>query len=46
MRLAVRQSKSILGISVILLLSACSPVNNFSDLEAFVSEVNPPKRAS
>lgn len=33
-------ARNIAGICAGLLLAACSPVNNFSDLEAFVNEVN------
>jgi type IV pilus assembly protein PilP len=40
MKLVDRQSRNILGACVSLLLVACSPTNNFSDLEAFVLEVN------
>ncbi len=40
MSLAVRKSGNIFGACASLLLAACSPVNNFSDLEAFVNEVN------
>ena len=37
---AAQQIRIVLGIGASLLLAACSPVNNFSDLEAFVAEVN------
>ena len=40
MSLVVQQSRNILGACASLLLVACSPVNNFSDLESFVNEVN------
>lgn len=40
MRIDARQSRTILGVCASLLLAACQPVNNFSDLEAFVDEVN------
>jgi len=40
MNLIIRHSRNILGACLSLLLAACSPVNNFSDLEAFVAEVN------
>lgn len=40
MSLAVRQTRNILGACLSLLLAACAPVNNFSDLQAFIDEVN------
>ncbi|GJM13324.1 MAG: fimbrial protein [Pseudohongiella sp.] len=40
MSLAIRQSRKIIGACASLLLAACAPNNNFSDLEAFVVEVN------
>lgn len=40
MNLIDRQSRNIFGACAILLIAACSPNNNFSDLEAFVNEVN------
>lgn len=40
MSLVVQQSRNVFGVFASLLLVACSPVNNFSDLEAFVVEVN------
>ena len=40
MSLIDRQSRNICGACVSLLIVACSPVNNFSDLEAFVVDVN------
>ena len=40
MNLINRQSRKIFGACASLLIAACSPNNNFSDLEAFVSEVN------
>lgn len=40
MHAAVQQSRNILILGASLLLAACSPVNNFSDLEAFVNDVN------
>lgn len=40
MNLVERQSRNIFGACLGLLIAACSPVNNFSDLEAFVNEVN------
>lgn len=40
MNLFVRHSRNIFGACASLLIAACSPVNNFSDLEAFVQEVN------
>jgi len=40
MNLLDRQSRNIFGACASLLIAACSPVNNFSDLEAFVNEVN------
>tara|TARA_B110000858_G_scaffold185553_1_gene227858 strand:- start:27745 stop:28281 length:537 start_codon:yes stop_codon:yes gene_type:complete len=40
MNLIDRQSRNIFGACVSLLIVACSPVNNFSDLEAFVDDVN------
>jgi type IV pilus assembly protein PilP len=40
MNLLNRQSRNIFGACASLLIAACSPVNNFSDLEAFVNEVN------
>ncbi len=40
MNLINRQSRNIFGACASLLIAACSPNNNFSDLEAFVSEVN------
>lgn len=40
MNLIDRQSRNIFGACASLLLAACSPVNNFSDLEAFVNEVS------
>ena len=39
MNLVERQSRNIFGAGLSLLIAACSPVNNFSDLEAFVNEV-------
>ncbi|MBL4582071.1 MAG: pilus assembly protein PilP [Gammaproteobacteria bacterium] len=35
-----RQSRNIFGACASLLIAACSPVNNFTDLEAFVNDVN------
>ncbi|MBL4573609.1 MAG: pilus assembly protein PilP [Gammaproteobacteria bacterium] len=35
-----RQSRYIFGACVSLLIAACSPVNNFTDLEEFVNDVN------
>ncbi|MBL4729636.1 MAG: pilus assembly protein PilP [Gammaproteobacteria bacterium] len=35
-----RQSRNIFGACASLLIAACSPNNNFTDLEAFVNEVN------
>ncbi len=40
MSISVRKSRKFLGTLGSLLLAACSPVNNFSDLESFVAEVN------
>jgi len=40
MRIEVRQSRNVLAICASVLLAACAPVNNFSDLESFVDEVN------
>lgn len=40
MKLIARQSRNIFGACASLLIAACAPVNNFSDLEAFVVEVN------
>ncbi len=40
MNLFDRQSRNIFGACVSLLVAACSPVTNYSDLEAFVNEVN------
>ena len=40
MNLFGRQSRNIFGACVSLLVTACSPVTNYSDLEAFVNEVN------
>lgn len=40
MNLIYRQSRSVFSICVSLLIAACAPNNNFSDLEAFVAEVN------
>lgn len=40
MNVIVRQSRNIIGACASLFIAACSPVNNFSDLEAFVQEVN------
>jgi type IV pilus assembly protein PilP len=39
MNLIDRQSRNIFGVCASLLTAACSPNNNFSDLEAFVNEV-------
>jgi len=39
MSLVDRQFRNISGVCASLLIAACSPVNNFSDLEAFVNEV-------
>jgi len=40
MNLVVQQSRNTILAAISLLLAACTPVNNFSDLEAFVQEVN------
>lgn len=40
MSLLDRQSRNLFGAGIAVLLAACSPVNNFSDLEAFVADVN------
>ena len=40
MNLVDRQSRNRVGVCASLLIAACSPTNNLSVLEAFVSEVN------
>lgn len=40
MNLHERQYRNIFGACASLLIAACAPVNNYSDLEAFVNEVN------
>lgn len=40
MNLLDRQFRNIFAACVSLLIAACSPVSNFTDLEAFVNEVN------
>ncbi|MEX0963448.1 MAG: pilus assembly protein PilP [Pseudohongiellaceae bacterium] len=40
MRLVLLQSRAVVGTCASVLLAACTPVNNFSDLESFVAEVN------
>lgn len=40
MNLIDRQSRNIFGAGVSLFLVACSPVNNFTDLQTFVNDVN------
>lgn len=40
MKMNIRQWRNVLSAFGSLLLSACFPVNNYADLEAFISEVN------
>ena len=40
MNLVDRQSRNIFGACASLIIAACTPANNFSDLEAFVNDVN------